>query len=83
MKAARQPQTVVSSTADWRKRPREPTADPQDSVAKKLKVERTKASTKEEEWVEVPTRQSLRKQEPKPEAKNRSDREVHIQKHAR
>ena len=44
-------QTVVNSTSDLRKRPREPTVSLQDTAAKKPKVNMHKASTKEVEWV--------------------------------
>ena len=44
----------MSSTPDLQKLPREPTV---------------KASTKEEEWEEIPTTKNLQKQKPKPEAK--------------
>ena len=42
---------------------------PQDTAAKKPEVKRPKASTKEEEWMEVPARKNLCKKKPKPEAK--------------
>ena len=48
------PQPVVSSTPDLRKGPREPIVSRQDTAAKKSEVKRPKASTKKEEWLEVP-----------------------------
>ena len=60
-------QTVVSSTPDLRKRPREPTVSPKDTAAKKSEVRRRKVSTKEEEWVEVLARKNLWKKKPKAE----------------
>ena len=59
----------MSSTPDLRKQPKELTLSPQETAAKKPKVRRTKASTKKEGWVEVPTRKNLRKKKPKPKAK--------------
>ena len=63
------PHIVVSSTPELRKRPRELTVSPQDTAAKKPEVKRPKASPREEEWIEVPARKSLRKKNPKPGAK--------------
>ena len=62
-------QNVVNSTPDLWKRPREPTVSPEDTAAKKSVVKRPKASTKEEECVEVPVRNNLRQKKPKPETK--------------
>ena len=50
-------------------------------------MKRPKASTKEEEWVEVPARKNLRKKKPKPETKKpewpkRARPEVALIKHA-
>ena len=42
---------------------------PQDTAAKKPEMKRPKASPREEEWMKVPARKSLRKKKPKPEAK--------------
>ena len=46
------PQPATSSL-DPRKRPKDPTASPEDPKTKKLEEEMPKASNKEEEWVEV------------------------------
>ena len=42
-----------------RKRPRKPTVSPNDIGVKKPKVKRSKDSTKEEEWVEIPARRNF------------------------
>ena len=55
------PQPAARSTPDTCKRPRESTASPEVSAAKKLTEKRPKASNKEKEWVEVPDREDLRK----------------------
>ena len=62
-------QTVVSSTPELRKQPKELTVSPQDTAAKKPEMKRPKASPREEEWIKVPPKKSLRKKKPKPEAK--------------
>ena len=54
-------QSAAKSTPDTRKRPRESTASPGVSAAKKPAEKRPKASNKEKEWVEVPERKDLRK----------------------
>ena len=48
------PQPAARSTPDTRKRPRESTASPEVSAAKKPVEKRPKASNKEKEWMEVP-----------------------------
>ena len=53
------PQPAVRSTPDTRKRPREFTASPEVSAAKKPAEKRPRASNKEKEWVEVPNRKDL------------------------
>ena len=58
-------QLAPNSTPDTRKRLSEPTVSPASSAAKKLKEKRLKASKKEEEWVEVPVRKILQKEERK------------------
>ena len=55
------PQPAAKSTPDTRKKPRESTASPEVSAAKKPTEKRPKASNKEKEWVEVPERKDLRK----------------------
>ena len=47
------------STPDLRKWQREPTVSLDETAAKKPEEKRLKASSKEEEWVEVPTRKNL------------------------
>ena len=47
-------QPAARSTPDTRKRPRESTASPKVSAAKKPTEKRLKASNKGKEWVEVP-----------------------------
>ena len=59
------PQPAARSTPDTRKWPRESTASPGVSTAKKSAEKRPKASNKEEEWVEVPNRKDLRKKKKK------------------
>ena len=60
-------QIVVSSIPEFRKRPRELTVSPQDTAAKKPEMKRPEASPREEEWMKVPARRSLRKKKPKPD----------------
>ena len=43
--------------------------NPQDTTAKKPEAKKPQASTKGEEWVEVPARKNLTKKKPQPEAK--------------
>ena len=62
------PRFVVSSTPDLRKLPKELTVSPQDTAAKKPEMKRPKASPREEEWMKLRARKSLRKEKPKPEA---------------
>ena len=52
------PQPTPRSTPDTRKRLREPTVSPEASAAKKPEEKRSKASNKEEKWVEVPARKN-------------------------
>ena len=42
---------------------------PKDTAAKKPEMKRPKSSPREEEWMKVPARKSLRKKKPKPEVK--------------
>ena len=55
------PKPATRPTLDTRKRPRESTASPEVSAAKKPAERRPKASNKEKEWVEVPNRKDVRK----------------------
>ena len=75
------PQPAARSTPDTRKRHREPTMSPEVSVVKKPAKKRPKASNKEEEWVEVPSRKNLQKKKrkkaektPKKNSRPRSER---------
>ena len=63
------PQPAAKSTPDTRKRLREPTVSPEVSVMTKPVEQRTKASKKEEEWVEVPNKKDLRKKKGKKPSK--------------
>ena len=62
------PQPVPRSTPEPRKRQREPTVSPQETVTKKP-GKRPRTSKKEGEWVEVPARKELRKKGSKPGAR--------------
>ena len=64
------PQPAARSTPDTLKRPRELTASPEVSAAKKPAEKRTKASNKEEEWVKIPKKKDIRKRKGKKPSKS-------------
>ena len=61
------PQPAARFTPDTCKRPRESTASPEVSTAKKPAEKRPRAFNKEKEWVEVPNRKDLRNKKKKEE----------------
>ena len=63
------PQPKARSTSDLQKQPRELSVSPQETAARKPKEKSLRASSKEEEWVDVLTRKNLRKQKTKPGVK--------------
>ena len=72
------PQPAARSTPDTRKWPRESTASPEVSAAKKLAEKRSRASKIEKEWVEVPNRKDLRKKKKKEKKLSRTPEKSHV-----